>query len=246
MYSFFKSKKNITDLFPVGFVDIHSHILPSIDDGAKSWNETFELLKRMRDLGICNFILTPHIMEGVWENTSEIILTKLEELKSRLMSEGIHDVNIRAAAEYMLDANFMKLVKMKDLLTLKCDKVLVEMSYINPPLNLYEMLFDLQIAGYQPVLAHPERYSYYHQSFEEYDKLKEAGCLFQMNLLSLSTYYGKAVQKTAKRLLKENKIDFVGTDIHHHRHLDAIESINNSALLKLVIPILEKNLYFVE
>jgi len=107
------------------------------------------------------------------------------------------------------------------------------------------MLFSIQIAGYQPILAHPERYSFYHTNFNEYYKLKEAGCLFQLNLLSLSSYYGKNVQKIAKKLIKENMIDFVGTDTHHQRHLDVLESIKDVASLKLIAPILKNNQLFI-
>ncbi len=222
-------------------MDIHSHLLAGIDDGAKNWEESIALIKRMKGLGIHNFIVTPHVMEGVWENTPKRITGKLKELEKQLQAAGIKGIKLRAAAEYMLDSNFSKLIKAKDLLCLKDKKILVEMSYINPPINLYELLFDLQIAGYQPVLAHPERYSFYHRNFKEYYKLREAGCLFQLNLLSLSSYYGKEIQKTAKKLLKENLIDYVGTDTHHQLHLSALESINTQANYKLIASALMNN-----
>ncbi len=245
MRSFFKRNKIVdTPLFSNNFVDIHSHLLPGIDDGTKSLEETSALIKKMQGLGINNFILTPHVMEGVWENATEEIVGKFNELKAHLKSMGISIGKLNVAAEYMLDSNFAKLVQTEKLLTLKDNKVLVEMSYSNPPINLYELLFDLQIAGYQPILAHPERYSFYHTNFDEYYKLKEAGCLFQLNLLSLSDYYGKKVQKVAKQLIKNELIDFVGTDTHHRRHLAALETINTPANLKLLAPLLKKNEVF--
>ena len=118
------------------------------------------------------------------------------------------------------------------------------MSYLNPPLNLHEILFNIQIAGYKPILAHPERYNFYHQNFKEYQKLKEAGCLFQLNLLSLSNYYGRHIHTIALKLLKENLYDFVGTDTHHQRHLDALEKITDKKILQRVAPLLQKNLLF--
>lgn len=246
MFPFFRNKKTVlTTIFPKNFVDIHSHLLPGIDDGSKSMDETVGLLKKMYSYGISHFIFTPHIMEGLWENTPASIQAKLSELKTHLHTIGMTDIHLSVAAEYMLDANFNHLLKAKTLLPLKDTKILIEMSYLNAPINLYETLFDIQIAGYQPLLAHPERYSFYHHNFKAYYKLKEAGCLFQLNLLSLSNYYGKGVQEIAIRLLKENLIDFVGTDTHRMQHLTYLEQINNRKIIKLIAPILENNAYFV-
>jgi tyrosine-protein phosphatase YwqE len=180
-------------------------------------------------------------MDGVWNNTPKIINQKLYELTNYLKTQEINDVKIRAAAEYMIDANFEILLSKKELLTIKDKYVLVELSYFNPPINLKEIIFNIQIAGYQPILAHPERYTFYHSNYKEYFKLKELGCLFQLNLLSLSTHYGSKVTKIAESLLKDNLIDFAGTDAHNHYHLDVLETINNSKLIKLITPILENN-----
>jgi tyrosine-protein phosphatase YwqE len=228
MISFFKRKKNtIATVLPDNFIDIHSHLLHGIDDGSKNLDESVALIKRMNAIGIKNFVVTPHIMEGVWENNPTIIKKKLAELTSHLKDLGITDVKIKAAAEYMLDSNFNKLLASKKLLTVKDAYILVEMSYLNAPVNLYEILFQIQIAGYKPILAHPERYSFYHKNFKEYQKLKDAGCHFQLNLLSLTNYYGKGVNAIAMKLLKENMIDFVGSDTHHQRHLDTFEKISD-------------------
>lgn len=245
MLSIFKQKKiALTAIFPENFVDIHSHLLPGLDDGSKNMADTLALLKRLHGYGINNFVFTPHIMESVWENTSETIDPKQKQVKKHLKSVGMTSLKTRAAAEYMLDGNFAKILQTEALRTIKDSKILVEMSYSNAPINLYDMLFSIQIAGYQPILAHPERYSFYHNNFKAYNKLKEAGCLFQLNLLSLSNYYGKGVKKTAIRLLKENMIDFVGTDTHHHRHLDALEKIDDPAIIKLIAPVLKNNEVF--
>lgn len=241
MLSFFKKKTPLIKHFPLDFVDIHSHLLPNIDDGSKSFEESASLIKRLNSYGIKNFVATPHIMDGVWNNTSSIIQTKLYELTDYLNKQGIKDIQIRAAAEYMLDSNFEKLLYSEKLLTIKDQFILVEFSYINPPINLKEILFNIQIAGYQPILVHPERYSFFHTNYKEYSKLKEAGCLFQLNLLSLSSYYGSNVNRIAKQLLKDNLIDFAGTDTHHHRHLNALETINNPKLINLIKPVLENN-----
>ena len=238
---FFKNKTVLTKQFPLDFVDIHSHLLPNIDDGPKSFEESASLIKRLNSYGIKNFVVTPHIMDGVWNNTSSIIKTKLYELTDYLNKQGIKEIQIRAAAEYILDSNFEKLLQTEKLLTIKDQFILVEFSYINPPINLKEILFNIQIAGYQPILAHPERYSFFHTNYKELFKLKEAGCLFQLNLLSLSSYYGSNVNRVAKQMLVDNLIDFAGTDTHHHRHLNVLETINNSKLIQLIKPVLENN-----
>ena len=242
MFSFLKKHKNpLTSLFTEDFVDIHSHLLPGIDDGAKNLKESVALIERMRSYGIKNIVTTPHIMESVWDNTPTIINGKLNELNTHLKSIGINDFKIRAGAEYLLDSHFNKLLNTEKLLTIKDQYFLVEISYLNAPINLYEILFNIQIAGYKPILAHPERYLLYHENFKEYSKLKDAGCLFQLNLLALSNYYGKHVTKVAQKLLAENLYDFAGTDTHNLRHLDFMEKITDSKLLKLVARVLENN-----
>jgi len=228
-----------TDFFPENFVDIHSHLLPGIDDGAKSIEKSIELIKTMRSYGIKNFITTPHVLGEVYPNTSETILKKLAEVRKALVQEGMEDIQIHAAAEYMMDERFRTLLEQNDILTLKDDYILVEMSYFSAPLNLYEVIFDIHVKGYKPILAHPERYNFYHNDFNSYHKLKTAGCLFQMNLLSLTPQYGKKVQEVTAKLLKSGLYDFVGTDTHHSRHLELLKTIgtekNKKSLEKLLM-----------
>ena len=243
---FFKSKEiPLQNFFPKGFIDIHSHLLPGIDDGAKDLNNSIELIQKMSSYGIKNFITTPHILGDVYPNTTEIIENKLEEVKKELLKRNIIDVSISAAAEYMMDEHFSTLLdKDEKLLTLKDNLVLVEMSYFSPPINLFEILFQLGLKGYKPVLAHPERYNSYHNNFRVYQKLKSAGCLFQLNLLSLTEIYGKGVQKTAERLLIENMYDFIGTDTHHFNHLNSLHRISTKKNLKKIEYLLNSNKKF--
>ena len=195
---------------------------------------------------IRNFITTPHIISGVYENSSETILKKLENLKEELKHRKMNHISIKAAAEYMIDEGFIKLLENKDILTLKDDYVLVEMSYYSPPYNLYEVIYNIQINGYKPILAHPERYKFYHKEMKEYQKLKKAGCLFQLNLLSLTPHYGSQVTKTAENLLKNNLYDFVGTDTHHFRHLDSLKKIATQKNYKKISHLIENNKVFCE
>lgn len=242
---FFKKKKvELTEIFTEGFVDIHSHLLPGIDDGAKNIDNSLELISTMRSYGIKNFITTPHVLGDVYPNSSETIKNKLEEVQQELKTRGISDVTFRAAAEYMMDEQFSKRLKNNDILTLKDNYILVEMSYFNAPFNLYEILFEIQLKGYKPVLAHPERYNFYHTEFENFYKLKKAGCLFQLNLLSLTEQYGKPVQKTADRLLKENLYDFLGTDTHHKNHLRLLATIGTKKIKDKIQHLVENNKKF--
>ena len=221
MIHFFKQKKPfLKDLIPNNFIDIHSHLLPGIDDGALTIEDTTALINDLEEIGFKKFITTPHIMGDVWKNNSVQINEKLDDTISQLKIPEI-DKHLRVAAEYMIDAEFRELFKNETLLTLKDNYVLVEISYLNPPIQLYDILFELQVAGYQPILAHPERYNFYHNSsLNEYIKLKKSGCLFQINMLSATGYYGQRVAKIADLLIDHGLIDFVGSDVHHTRHLE--------------------------
>ena len=241
---FFKKKIPLTDFFTDGFVDIHSHLLPGIDDGAKDMDTSIALLLKMASFGIKNFITTPHVLGSVYPNSSEVIKQKLAAVKKELEKREIKDISIQAAAEYMLDGEFSALLDQKDILVLKDNYILVEMSYFSAPINLYELLFKIQLKGYKPVLAHPERYNFYHTDFKSYYKLKQAGCLFQLNLLSLTDQYGKGVQKTSEKLLKENLYDFVGTDTHHQNHLELLPKIGTKKTLEKIKHLLNNNKKF--
>ena len=241
---FFKKKIPLTDFFTDGFVDIHSHLLPGIDDGAKDMDTSIALLLKMASYGIKNFITTPHVLGNVYPNSSEVIKQKLAAVKKELEKRKIKGISIQAAAEYMLDEEFSALLDQKDILVLKDNYILVEMSYFSAPINLYELLFKIQLKGYKPVLAHPERYNFYHTDFKNYYKLKQAGCLFQLNLLSLTDQYGKGVQKTSEKLLKENLYDFVGTDTHHQNHLELLPKIGTKKTLEKVKHLLNNNKKF--
>lgn len=240
MFFFRRNIPLLSDLIPNDYVDIHSHLLPGIDDGAKDINDSKNLLEGLQKIGFAEWITTPHIFSGVWENTAEIITTTLTKTKTEL-----HQPKLRAAAEYMLDSNFFdRLKKEESLLTLKENLVLIEMSYINAPIQLYDIIFEIQLQGYKPILAHPERYLFYGNRHDEFHKLKKSGCLFQLNLLSTTGYYGLGVTKIAQKLLDDKLYDFVGSDVHHEKHINAFGSkiqVKNQANLKSII---ENNRFF--
>lgn len=224
MFSIFKKKSTINVDLSALVTDMHSHLLPGIDDGSPDDATSLMLIKGLQQLGYRQFITTPHIMWDVHQNDATSIGNAHKQLQLALQQDGLN-TPIRAAAEYFLDDYFDRLLAQHvPLLTIKDNWVLVEFSFIAPPRNFKEALFELQIKGYKPILAHPERYSYLVSNKEIYDELKEAGCYFQLNLLSLTGYYGKVTNELAQYLIKKKYIDLLGTDLHHERHLDALRS----------------------
>lgn len=224
MFSIFKKKFFLQDLLE-GAVDIHNHILPGIDDGASEIKDSLALIEKFGEMGVKNFIATPHVMNDYYPNTPETIGNALSKLKAALAEANKNDVNITAAAEYMMDHSFMELLEKEPLLCLNQNLVLVEMSYFQPPINLNEILFKLQTSKYKPVLAHPERYAYYHsKKLAKYNELKQRGCYFQLNILSLIGHYGSNIQEAALMLLDNDMFDFIGSDTHQLRHLEKLSA----------------------
>ena len=232
------------DIFPNGFVDIHSHLLNGIDDGAKTLDESIELSKQFQELGMTDIITTPHVLGELWPNTPELITDRLHVLQNELTRNGLENFQIKAAAEYMIDDAFIKLLKEKKLLTIGDNFLLIELPFYNAPENLNEIIFNIQTNGFKPILAHPERYFYYHNKIKDLVKLRDIGCFFQLNLLSLTKHYGNDVYKIAVYLLKNNFIDFLGTDIHNTNHIDKLKKLGTSKNVKLLEPYILKNEIF--
>lgn len=233
MSFFFNQKKKIAPLLN-GFVDIHCHVLPGLDDGAKNMENTREMLSEYKKMGVKKIIATPHILKGSYPNTQKSISEAYERTKTGLKNNLIENF----AAEHMLDEDFETMLKNKELLPLKDNYVLVEMSYFQKPINLAELIFTIGHQGYRPVLAHPERYNFIKKQ-NEYVRLKKMGCLFQLNLLALGKHYGAEVQKKAHVLMKEDLYDFTATDAHHNIHLSKIPEItlskNSYSILEKII-----------
>lgn len=226
MFGLFKSKpKGEKFDFSRLKTDMHSHILPGIDDGANSIETSLSLIRGMKNLGYQKLIATPHIMWDMYRNTPEIINQKLELVRNAVKGEGI-DIEINAAAEYFLDEHVEDLLKNKEpMLVVSENKVLVEFSMAFPSMNIKSILFEMQLQGYQPVVAHPERYTYLAGDKQFYDELRDIGCLFQLNILALGGYYGKTVNDLAQYLLKNNFYSLAGTDLHHAVHLEAFNDL---------------------
>ncbi|MFT3825774.1 MAG: histidinol phosphatase [Chitinophagaceae bacterium] len=221
MFSIFKKKAPAAVDLSELKADMHSHLLPGIDDGAPDSTASLELIKGLQELGFQKLITTPHIMGDLYKNDESTIRTAYDAL----LKEQKLPLPLSFAAEHLMDEHFEDLLQHDiPLLAIKDNWVLVEFSFINAPLNVKEKIFNLQIKGYQPVLAHPERYLYFAGAQKGwYDELKAAGCYFQLNLLSLTNYYGKASLELAEYLIKKQYVNLLGTDMHHTRHLHALQ-----------------------
>jgi protein-tyrosine phosphatase len=231
MLFFKKKEKGSTDL---GWLrtDMHSHLIPGIDDGSPDMETSLSLLRGFVELGYQKVITTPHVLADLYPNTTEGIRQGLAGLQAAVQAAGI-PIEVEAAAEYFMDEPFAEAVKArKPLLTLKDNLLLVEISMVTAPLDLQDMLFELQLGGYQPVIAHPERYIYAKGRRGFFETLRDAGCLFQLNLLSLTGHYGTAVRDLAEELVKEDYYDFAGTDLHGARHLEGLQKLGSSPTLK--------------
>jgi protein-tyrosine phosphatase len=210
--------------------DMHSHLLPGIDDGSPDVATSVELIQQLTALGYKKFIATPHVLWDLYPNTKETITGALGELKAGLAEMGL-DVEISAAAEYYIDEHFVQELNNKvPLLTLKENLVLVEFSMLTAPLDLQEVLFEMQMQNYQPIIAHPERYIYLQNRKNFYDDLRDAGCQFQLNLLALTGYYGRGVKDLAEYLVKKGYYSYAGTDLHGAKHLAQLPGLTQSSL----------------
>lgn len=243
MLSIFKSKYFIKDLIPENYIDIHNHVLAGIDDGAKIREETNTLIYRMKELNIAGAITTPHTFYGLWNNTASTIKKAYDNaIETDTNSSFLKGY----ASEYLLDTTLIARINKETLLCIKDTYLLVELPPFNNPIDLYEMLFELKIKDYKTIIAHPERYRYFHDNSKKINKLKESGVYFQLNLLSLTGFYGKEIQKMAERLLENEMYDFTGTDIHNERHIDELMTKPISYSNKNKIgDLLQKNTIFI-
>ena len=225
MFSLFgASKKSTSDLSFLG-ADMHSHLLPGLDDGLQEIEQSIAFIRELQQLGYKKLICTPHILSDVYPNSPETILPKLELVRDAIKQNNI-DIQVEAAAEYMVDLDFENdIVADKPLLIFGKNLVLIEMSYAAASNNIENVIFNLRLKGLQPVLAHPERYNYYLGNIEQFQRFIDLGCYLQINILSLLGYYGDGSKNTAQHLLKKNMVSLVGTDMHHQNHLDSLKKL---------------------
>lgn len=216
-------------------VEFHSHLIFGVDDGCEVIEQSIELLRGFAALGMTKVITTPHVMSDFYKNSKDNVYPLRDQIRKRLIEENIQ-IEFEAAAEYMIDDGFEKKIASGNLLTFgpKGKHILVELPFMTEPRNLSSSLFELQIAGYTPILAHPERYLYYANEKEKYHELKDRGVLLQLNMLSTIGYYSKPVADAAAYLVQNNLIDLVGSDTHHIRHMQLLPEVINHKLYRKV------------
>jgi protein-tyrosine phosphatase len=225
-------------------VDIHSHLLPGLDDGVQSFEEAEAIILRFQKLGYTKLITTPHVMSDFFKNTSEGILAKLAELRQWLSEKKI-DMEIQASAEYYLDEELLKKIETNTpLLTFGKNHLLFETNFMTEPLNLKEFIFLATTKGYKPILAHPERYLYLQSDFAKAEDLLNRGVLFQLNVSSISGYYSKAAQTTAQKLIDKGWVHLIGSDCHNFQHIQLFEETQQSKYFQKAIslPLLNNSL----
>lgn len=221
MLNFFKKKSEPAEL--CFHTDIHCHILPGVDDGSPDVATSAELVERMASWGLKRIIATPHVTQETFENTPDILDPALEELHTELQRRGI-DIELSRSAEYRIDDFFKRQLENGLITPFPNNFLLVENSFLQEPWELDNFLYELKLKGFRPILAHPERYIYYRQYRpERYEQIYRSGTFLQINLLSLTGYYGKEEKKTAEKLIDRGFVSFIGTDLHKHHHADKIE-----------------------
>lgn len=242
IFNFFGKKKEVLQPFDLSRlkVDIHSHLIPGIDDGSQTMDETIAMLTKFQSLGYKKVITTPHVMSDSFPNTSEIILSGLEEVRSEIKKVGL-TIEIDAAAEYYFDETFVAKIKAKDLLTFGDNYVLLEFPFHSTPQYIDQMFFELQSRGYRPVVAHFERYMYYLGKIDKAIEWRQKGINIQININSLSGHYGPDIKKQAERLIDAGEFDFIGTDCHRIEHLMLLEDSLTSPYIHKIGNYLLKN-----
>ncbi len=225
MFSIFKTKTKTYGTIKPLTVDMHSHLLPNIDDGVENYEQAVAVVQELAAQGYKKLITTPHIMSDFYRNTPEIILDKLDKLQNIIDTMGL-DIELEAAAEYYLDEGFVRKLENQEKLLCFGKKryVLFETSYINSSPYLEHVVFMMQSQGYTPVLAHPERYIYLFDDYEKLPELRRRGVHLQLNINSLVGYYSKAAQHIAERLIDDQLISFMGTDCHGIKHLKYLQN----------------------
>lgn len=222
---FYGKEKGNTKLF--FSTDIHCHVIPGVDDGSPNVATSLELVERMRSLGLERIYASPHVVEERFENLSPELDAALGELNHALAEKAAEEETtpfiVGRSAEYRIDDFFKELLRRGEVATLPDRHILIENSFIQEPMGMDQFVFDLRADGFKPIWAHPERYGYLYDRRARYDELHNRGLMFQLNILSLAGYYGQREKKTAEFLLEKGYVDFIGTDIHNHRHIDALE-----------------------
>lgn len=213
-------------------IDVHCHILPGIDDGAKDTDTSLKMLNIAEQDGIEKIIVTPHYVRGMYDNDYDSVLSEIEKIKSIINEKGIN-IALIPGQEVYLDKYSVDLYKEGKIKGINGSSyVLCELPLDKLPDNAMDIIYELQVAGAKIILAHPERYMYFIQDLTHINDFIREDCLFQINSGSIRGIFGKEIKKTAKLLIKNGICDFVGSDAHSTggrcpRIKDALEEAEN-------------------
>ncbi|MDR0971612.1 MAG: hypothetical protein LBM25_04425 [Bacteroidales bacterium] len=214
--------------------DIHSHLIPNVDDGSKSMEESISLIRQLKSFGYEKVITTPHVFYNSFPDGIEVLDEKLKELQREVERNNIN-IEIALGCELLLDEDVSDRMEKKQIRTFSDNYLLVEFPMNTLPMAYENWLFDLQLRGYKLVLAHPERFLYFFEDKRKYALLKDREIIFQSNIASISGYYGEDVRKAVEYLIKENMVELLGTDCHGQRHIEAIKRTLRNPLLEQLI-----------
>lgn len=235
MFNIFHRKKENSQLFYS--TDVHCHILPGVDHGSQDVEQSIEMLRAERDMGITRVILTSHVTAETFENTPDTLRPAFEILKQAVAeTEDISHMQLYLSAEYRMDEFWDKQYTLGNQIAMPGNYILMENSFHQELLGLDELLFDLKVKGYKPILAHPERYIYYAQRKQRLEQLHNTGTKFQVNLLSLAGYFGQHCRETALWLVKHGMVDMLGSDMHGMEHVKVIQDYINSKEWRKLVP----------
>ncbi len=228
----FKSKPQLLDPADLSVLktDFHSHLIPAIDDGSKSLEDSIELIKGLMDLGYKKIITTPHVMNDYYKNTPKIIKSGLKKVQEEINRQNLA-VELEVSAEYYLDEDFERKINNGEVIPFGDNYILFELPFIAEPPNFSQVIFTLQSMGYKVILAHPERYGYYYNNFNTFQDLVDRGVYLQLNLMSLTGYYSPETQKIAEKLIDNNLVQFLGSDLHNTRQLEILKQATRTPYL---------------
>ena len=236
IFEIFKHKKyEPRPIFSALGTDMHCHLVPQVDDGSKCKEESIECLNTLKAVGFNKVIITPHFQYPRFNNDEDDIKRRYEELKKHAAEEGVEIEMGGIAGEYRIDSGFAKRLDNPRFLQIANQYVLVEFSLHQQMMGCDEFIFDMQMKGYEIILAHPERYPYLNIDGARIEQLRNQGVLFQVNVLSLGGFYGDDARRKAYSLIDRGWVELLGTDTHNTLYAQALMDITHDRKVEKVL-----------
>lgn len=235
MINLFRKKHIPRPIFEALGTDMHCHLIPQVDDGSKCFEESVECLKTLKAVGYKKVIITPHFQYPRFNNNEDDIRCRYEDLKRRVLDAGVEIEMAGVAGEYRIDSGFNERLENPRFLQVAGKYVLVEFSLHQQMMGCDEMIFNLQMKGYEVILAHPERYPYLNILGSRMEQLKNQGVLFQINALSLGGFYGEEPKRRAYQMIERGWVEFMGTDTHNTLYAQALADLSNDRKVEKIL-----------